>query len=475
MQSRILYLLLMLSLLFGSGAAFQGFSQCSSCTTTISSSSSSNMTLNGNNRVLCITGGTYSGTVNINGNNNRLCVGPGATFTGSVNMNGNNPAVDNHGTWNTSSTLTVNKGIFTNSGSVSVASVVTNSGGILRHTGSNFAVSGSMTNNGEMDMTNAVTIGGSLVVNSSVGVTFRSTVSIGGSVTANDSLSFLANVSIGGSLVNNSNGVLTVDGGIATIGGSFTNHGTAIGSSSDCGGISVAGASVNTGNYATDGSSLDICDNGSGFDSQFGSVGAGVSNCTCTPSGPLPIELMFFKAVNQGNNVKLTWSTASEVNNDYFTIERSIDGIAIEEIANVLGAGFSNSLLNYSSIDYSAISANTYYRLRQTDYNGTTTVGPWEMVKAQSAVAESAGTLKLWPNPVTENTFQIQCIDCTANTDQQLVITDAQGRTVYNQKHVSISNEQTLGVTLNNQLSPGYYLVSLTTSKGVVFHRLVLQ
>lgn len=86
----------------------------------------------------------------------------------------------------------------------------------------------------------------------------------------------------------------------------------------------------------------------------------------------LPIELLFFKAtkLNQ-RNVELWWSTATEINNDYFTVEKTLDGIDFNEVGTVNGLGTTYSIHDYSLTDYQLQnSAMTYYRLKQTDFDG---------------------------------------------------------------------------------------------------------
>lgn len=88
---------------------------------------------------------------------------------------------------------------------------------------------------------------------------------------------------------------------------------------------------------------------------------------------PLPISLLDFKVECLGRTVGVKWSTASELNNDFFTIERSMDGISWQAISMINGAGNSSSLREYSFIDVKMSSQTTYYRLRQTDFDGTST------------------------------------------------------------------------------------------------------
>jgi hypothetical protein len=85
----------------------------------------------------------------------------------------------------------------------------------------------------------------------------------------------------------------------------------------------------------------------------------------------LPVELIHFTATQETNNVILSWSTATETNNDFYTIQKSEDGINYITIAVVAGAGNSNELTNYQYADDASATSISYYRLMQTDYDGT--------------------------------------------------------------------------------------------------------
>jgi hypothetical protein len=94
-------------------------------------------------------------------------------------------------------------------------------------------------------------------------------------------------------------------------------------------------------------------------------------------SNPLPVTLTSFTALQQNNTVAINWTTATEVNNDHFTVERSADGFDYEPIASVKGAGNSVSELNYNTIDDAPTAGTIYYKLTQTDFDGNTkTYGP---------------------------------------------------------------------------------------------------
>lgn len=104
--------------------------------------------------------------------------------------------------------------------------------------------------------------------------------------------------------------------------------------------------------------------------------GSGTADCSLTPSDlgstPLPVELLQFGASTESENVHLKWSTASELNNDYFEIEKSMEGIVFESIGKVKGAGTSQHIIQYSFIDALSFPIS-YYRLKQVDFDGTFT------------------------------------------------------------------------------------------------------
>jgi hypothetical protein len=92
-----------------------------------------------------------------------------------------------------------------------------------------------------------------------------------------------------------------------------------------------------------------------------------------SPVYALPIELVEFKAKRANNKVLLSWTTASESNNDYFTVERSPDGINFSMLLTLRGAGNSTGNLNYEAYDEYPLPGLSYYRLKQTDYDGKNT------------------------------------------------------------------------------------------------------
>lgn len=121
------------------------------------------------------------------------------------------------------------------------------------------------------------------------------------------------------------------------------------------------------------------------------SSGATCINCMST----LPIELASFQVSPENNAVACDWWTETELNNDFFTIERSLDGIHFEAIAYMKGAGTSLEPLHYKIYDYDPyLNIVSYYRLSQTDFNGQTRFHDIRSIKPTKI-----NKVKIFPNP----------------------------------------------------------------------------
>ncbi|MBK9194623.1 MAG: hypothetical protein IPO17_06460 [Flavobacteriales bacterium] len=99
----------------------------------------------------------------------------------------------------------------------------------------------------------------------------------------------------------------------------------------------------------------------------------------------LPIELISFGARNDGPAVLLEWSTASETDNQYFTIERSTDGLSYSALLSTPGAGTSQTAIDYKAHDAEPVVGVSYYRLRQTDFDGSSAVSDAVAVHRRTA------------------------------------------------------------------------------------------
>src|ERR1051326_888140 len=113
----------------------------------------------------------------------------------------------------------------------------------------------------------------------------------------------------------------------------------------------------------------------------------------------LPIELTSFTASPLPDGNLLKWTTATETNNDYFTVERSADATNFTQIATEKGAGNSDHVLQYSASDDEPLNGMNYYRLRQTDYDGHFSFSD---IIATENRNDRMIRLKIFPDPVSD-------------------------------------------------------------------------
>ncbi len=174
-------------------------------------------------------------------------------------------------------------------------------------------------------------------------------------------------------------------------------------------------------------------------------------------STPLPVELLFFNAQLEGSAVLCNWSTASEQNNDFFTVERSRDGEYFEPIGQVDGAANSQQTLHYTLTDGTPYFGLSYYRLRQTDLDGTQA---WSGIVPVVINATEVPGLMVWPNPCRD-LLNIQGLDGS----ETITVIDATGRRV-----MSSSGRNTLHT---EQLDAGPYTVLVTHDRTMRSARFV--
>jgi hypothetical protein len=170
-------------------------------------------------------------------------------------------------------------------------------------------------------------------------------------------------------------------------------------------------------------------------------------------SSPLPIELSHFTAkLNSKKNVDLDWTTFSEINNDFFTVERSKDGKIFESIGNIDGAGNSTGNLHYSLTDFSPFSGISFYRLKQTDFNGDYSYSQIETIK----IGENASFL-IYPNPATNHIQVLKMGEDFKLNDVEFYIQDMLGQTIQALRFSS-RTEDLVDIDLS-KFTPGYYFL----------------
>jgi len=122
-----------------------------------------------------------------------------------------------------------------------------------------------------------------------------------------------------------------------------------------------------------------------------------VDACTWTMVIELPVELTKFTAQKNGADVDLDWTTASEVNNSHFNVQRSSNGRSFETIGKVDGFGTTNATQNYEFTDRMPLPGTNYYRLIQVDRDGTSANSP-----VRSVSFDASRSVRIYPNPVVD-------------------------------------------------------------------------
>jgi hypothetical protein len=181
-------------------------------------------------------------------------------------------------------------------------------------------------------------------------------------------------------------------------------------------------------------------------------------------TSPLPIKLLSFSAKPNDDKVDLEWSTATEINNDYFTIERSYDGIEFSDLLTEKGAGNSTIILNYSAIDTLPLPGISYYRLKQTDFDGQFS---YSNVIAVKFIADSKFFIQAGPVPATDKIR----LTCMGGTDFSPELYQLDGRLV---KIFSTVSEGISDLDISG-ISGGIYILRVNSDFGQKSLRIVKE
>ena len=181
-----------------------------------------------------------------------------------------------------------------------------------------------------------------------------------------------------------------------------------------------------------------------GFDdfSDFGGGGGG---------GPLPIVLTYWDAEIIGESASLIWTVESQINNDYYTIHRSLDAENWEEVARVPGDGTNNHQMRYQIFDETPYVGQSYYRLMQTDYDGRN-----EKFNIIGVFWDKPIALSINPNPVEE--ILTLYLSETLRGVTHVTIYNTKGQRIYGKSF--IGNWRVLELDVNGY-KKGYYLLDV--------------
>jgi len=208
------------------------------------------------------------------------------------------------------------------------------------------------------------------------------------------------------------------------------------------------------------------------FDHDF-SAGTGfffTLGSTQLSTTPLPVELIYFRASVKNEFTQLTWATATELNNDFFRVERSEEGENWKIVQNVKGQGTKNTESVYSITDPTPVNGIAYYRLVQVDFDGTTTYS--NIIKVETEVTE----LVVYPNPSENSPVNIIVSPREGENVKVLVeVVSAQGVVLKKYEAEASTNQSKTFILQPQELASGIYQIILYLPNRKVLQRLVID
>lgn len=178
------------------------------------------------------------------------------------------------------------------------------------------------------------------------------------------------------------------------------------------------------------------------------------------------VDLLTFSTEVKDNVVYLNWKTKTEVNNDYFTIERSKNGIDFSPLKDISGSGKSGFVTNYMTEDDDPFAGISYYRLKQTNFDGQSSV-----VAMTGVEVKEAGLCSLFILPGSNEMNLV----INSQTEDELVvtITDSNAKSVYSEK-IKVSNQRIVSMP-KGVLGKGVYYVQAVSDKKIITGTINIQ
>lgn len=181
----------------------------------------------------------------------------------------------------------------------------------------------------------------------------------------------------------------------------------------------------------------------------------------------LPVELTYFRGEKEGAAVRLEWETASELNNDFFTLERSADGRNFEVLSTFPGAGTVNDISKYSYLDQQPLPGENYYRLWQTDFDGTK-----EELGLIVFTFNLKNQVRIFPNPIQAHKLELD-IAAPEAIRTELSVKAVSGQIVWKNSYTIERGKQQLSIELP-ELPSGLYFLQLEHNSFNRQHRFVI-
>ncbi len=183
---------------------------------------------------------------------------------------------------------------------------------------------------------------------------------------------------------------------------------------------------------------------------------------------PLPIELTSFLVSLNNKKVDITWTTQAEVNNNYFTIERSTDNETFTAIGNVEGAGNTTQSHNYSFTDNDPLPGISYYRLSQTDFDGHTVHYTASVVNNKAN-----GLFNIYPNPSRNGNVHLMSEDGASLTD--ISVQDITGKIIPAETFDRGNGVVDLSIDERYTSKGGIFIITASDGQKLIRHKLLIN
>jgi hypothetical protein len=189
------------------------------------------------------------------------------------------------------------------------------------------------------------------------------------------------------------------------------------------------------------------------------------------PVNPLPVELAAFSGRMSEHDAILEWVTRSEINNDYFTLERSMDGMSYVPVARIKGQGTTTTASYYSWRETLTDEGLAYYRLKQTDFNGDFKY----IGRPVTLRPKPKTTVSVFPNPVSGDAIHILVGD-SRNEEVNVALHDINGRVVYQRAYFPESDMEDILIDRRKlEVSKGLYMLTVHSGSEAYAEKLFIQ
>ena len=199
-----------------------------------------------------------------------------------------------------------------------------------------------------------------------------------------------------------------------------------------------------------------------------GTDGMGFDNISITAT-VLPVVMLSLEVEQVGDEgIRLNWSTQAEINNDYFTVERSINGLDFVPIGELKGGGNTDDLMEYEFLDRNAIPGLNYYRLMQTDFDGKQTHA--DRIAVHFEIGEH---LALFPNPLNTDVLRLS-YSATETTNGKVAIMDLRGR-IIRRFDLKLNTGSQMHMLNTHSIPAGVYVLQLSVNGKLSHERFVKE